>query len=459
MTLAQVQGSVLCWATFCVKTSTCFIRYIDQATALPATIIFFGVALFLTLRTQFVQLRAIPYFFRLLRTELSESSPEEIQDPHLKTINPFQAMFTAMASTIGMGNIVAPAIAIYCGGPGALFWLLIYIFFGSVTKFTEVCFAVSSRAVMPDGTVIGGPMRYLQYIHPWLGLWYMVVVAFLYMSWSALQSNTLALIFAQEAIPRWWIGAGLAIIVVLVLQGGVRRVGTIASLLVPLMFLLYVGFGLFILLQDLPLLARAMKSIVSHAFTSRAIIGSLGPVTMLQIMRAGIYRGIYITEAGLGTSSIAHAVAATKRPSDQGILAMVSMLGDAFLSLLSGLLVIVTGVWVYGDFRSTFIYEAFRLHAPQAGSIVLLGTVTLFVIATVIGNTFSGRQSFALLTHNRWIVGYIAVSVIAIFVGSLLDVKFIWSYTDVLLTLIAIPNVLSLVYLSLTQAEVLQIER
>lgn len=459
MTLAQAQGSVLCWASFCVKTSSCFIQSIDHAIALPATILFFAVALFLTIQTRFVQLRAILYFFKLLRKELTEPIEAQDHNPHLKTISPFQAMFTAMASTIGMGNVVAPAIAIYCGGPGALFWLLVYIFFGSVTKFTEVCFAVYSRVTMKDGTVIGGPMRYMQYIHPWLGIWYMFVVSFLYISWSALQSNTLALIFAQEAIPQWYVGLILAVLVAIVLRGGVRRVGAIASILVPVMFSFYVFFGLFILLKNPVALTQALKSIFTYAFSSQAIVGSLGSVTILQAMRSGIYRGIFITEAGLGTSSIAHAVASTKKPSDQGVLAMFSMLSDAFLSLLSGLLILVTGVWVYGDFRSTFIYEAFKLHAPYFGNVVLLITITLFVLTTVIGNTFNGRQSFALLTNNRCTIGYLAASVLAIFIGSLLEVRFLWSYTDVLLTLIAVPNVLSLIYLALTRSEVLKIGR
>lgn len=334
-----------------------FFKWFNEITALPATVIFFGVAVLLTLKTRFVQLRSFRYFLQLLRKGFQESDTKE-QD--VKTINPFHALFTAMASTIGMGNLVVPAVAIYSGGPGALFWLLIYIFFGCVTKFAEVSYAVESRVKMDDGTVIGGPMQYLKYIASWLGGWYMFVIAFLYMSWSALQANTLALICFQEGISKIYIGIALSLLMIFVLRGGARRVGVIASKLVPIMFTLYVVFAMFILLRDISAVYQAFSLIFTSAFSSTAALGGYVGVALLQAMRSGIYRGIFITEAGIGTSSIAHAIADTKKPSDQGVLAMYSMMSDAFLSTISGLLVLVTGVWMQGNFRSTFIYEAFK---------------------------------------------------------------------------------------------------
>ena len=431
-----------------------FFKWFNEITALPATVIFFGVAVLLTLKTRFVQLRSFRYFLQLLRKGFQESDTKE-QD--VKTINPFHALFTAMASTIGMGNLVVPAVAIYSGGPGALFWLLIYIFFGCVTKFAEVSYAVESRVKMDDGTVIGGPMQYLKYIASWLGGWYMFVIAFLYMSWSALQANTLALICFQEGISKIYIGIALSLLMIFVLRGGARRVGVIASKLVPIMFTLYVVFAMFILLRDISAVYQAFSLIFSSAFSSTAALGGYVGVALLQAMRSGIYRGIFITEAGIGTSSIAHAIADTKKPSDQGVLAMYSMMSDAFLSTISGLLVLVTGVWMQGNFRSTFIYEAFKMHAPAAGDIILLITISLFVLTTVIGNTFNGKQSFALLTHNKYISVYLSMSVVAIFVGALADVEFMWAYLDVLLTLIAIPNVLGLLYLAFKKPKVLEV--
>jgi AGCS family alanine or glycine:cation symporter len=427
---------------------------INDLSAVPATILFFLTAIILTFKTGFLQIRGIPYFWNILKKDFAQSSHETSQ----KVVPPFQALFTAMASTIGMGNLVVPAIAIYMGGPGALLWLLVYIFFGAATRFAEVCYALYSRTTLADGTVIGGPMQYLSLIHKWLGIWYMFVIAFLYVSWSAIQSNTLALIYAQEAVPHWMIGFLLAVTVIIVLQGGVKRVGIVASKMVPVMFGLYLIFGLIIIVRNLEAAKEALLLIIRYAFASPyAPLGGILGGTMLQAMRAGIYRGIYITEAGLGTSSIAHAVADTKIPSEQGILALFSMMSDAFLSFLSGMLVLITGVWLYGDFRSTFIYEAFKAQAPCVGNLALLLTVTLFVLTTVIGNTFNGRQSFTLLTNNRWVTAYMILTVAAIFFGALVSVKVIWIYIDLLLTLIAIPNVIGLLILAFKYPKVLRL--
>jgi AGCS family alanine or glycine:cation symporter len=430
-----------------------FFTLINQYTALPATIIFFGVAIILTIKTKFIQLRSGRHFFRLLCYGFQEIDKNEI---HAKTISPFHALFTAMGTTIGVGNLVAPAIAVYSGGPGALFWMLIYIFFGSVTKFTEVCFAIESRVSMADGTVIGGPMRYLAYITPGLGTWYMCTVAFLSLNWSALQSNTLALIYAQEGVSKLFIGISLAIIMLLVLRGGAERVGIIASRLVPIMFVLYFVFALFILMSDLDAVSQALYLIFSTAFSPKSVVSGIAGAGMLHAMRAGIYRGIFITEAGLGTSSIPHAVTDAKKPTDQAVLAMYSMISDAFLSMLSGVLVLVTGVWAQGNFRSTFIYEAFKLNAPISGDIILLIAISLFVITTVIGNTFNGMQNFALFTRNRFMYAYLLVTFVAICIGSVADVTFMWEYLDTLLTLVAVPHILGLLYLAFKKPEVIR---
>lgn len=433
----------------------CMLECINCVSATPAAMLFFIVAVILTVKTRFLQVRGVPYFFHLLKKGLTDSGRTTVY----KTLPPFQALFTAMASTIGMGNLVVPAMAVYMGGPGALFWLLIYIFFGAATRYAEVAFAVQTRVTLADGTVIGGPMQYLKLVAQWLGVWYMFIIAFLYMSWSAIQSNTLALIYAQESVPQWLTGVILVATLMLVLQGGIKRVGFFASRLVPLMFVLYVTFGLLIILRNLDAFYQAVQLIISCAFSGKSIVSGLLCASTLRAMQVGIYQGIYITEAGLGTAAIAHSVADTNRPSDQGILAMFSMISDAFLSILSGVLVIITGVWRFGDFRSTFIYEAFKLQAPLFGDIVLLVTISLFVWTTIVGNTFNGKQSFALLTNNRWLSLYILANAVAIFGGSLISVKLIWEYIYFLLTLIAVPNVIGLVLLSYKYPSVLKLNR
>jgi len=414
----------------------------DQLMA-PFAMLFFAVAILLTLKFGFLQFRALPRFFQLVSGGVKERHKYDVSK-----ISSFQALFTAMAGTIGMGNVVGPSIAIYLGGPGALFWLLIYVFFGSMTKLTEVVLAMHTRERLPDGHIVGGPMQYLKKVHPFFGYWYMSVVSFLFVVWSGLQSNTLGQIFEMDGIPSWMVGIALALLVYLVVQGGIHRIGTVASKLVPLMFVLYVSFALLILFKDIPALMHAFKLIGSNIFNPAAPIGVFAGASIMTAMRCGVYRSIHITEAGLGSSSIAHSMSDTNNPLDQGILAMVSMLADATLATLSGLLVLVTGIWMQGVFRSTLVYEAFKMNSPFLGAIVLVISVSLFVITTVIGNTFNGMQAFASFTRDRYMNFYLGITLLTIACGSMIDPKAAWDLTDIMLTLVVIPNIIGVAVLA-----------
>ena len=425
----------------------------NEIFALPAMLLFFGTGVVLTFKMRFIQLRAFPRFISLITKGVKRT--EGASDDE-KTINPFHALFTAMATTIGMGNMVGPSVAIMIGGPGALFWLVVYMFFASVTKFAEVTFALHTRERTPDGHVIGGPMQYLKAVHPFLAYWYTVVIIILLASWSSLQSNTLANIFALEHVPRWLVGLALAVFVLLVLRGGVQRVGAIASKIVPVMFILYISFALLILLKDLNMLYSAIRLVMHSVTKPAAAMGGFAGATMFQALRMGIYKGIFISEAGLGTSSIPHAVADTEHPVDQGVLAMCSMVADATLSVISGLLILVTGVWTRGSLRPTLIYEAVKLNSPTFGGFVLLIAITLFILTTVMGNSFNGTQSFGSLTNYRWVNAYIAFTVLVIFLGALMPMPLIWEVTDTLITLVAVPNLIGILILTFKKGEVLK---
>lgn len=419
------------------------LQYINDASAIPSTILFFSVALILTVKTGFMQFRAIPRFFKLVRKDIHDQG-----DGDDATVTSFQALFTAMASTIGMGNVVGPSLAVYSGGPGALFWLVVYIFFGSVTKLTEVVLALHTRERLEDGSIVGGPMQYLKKVHPFLAYWYMSVMIFLFMGWSGLQSNTLGQIFELEGVPKWVIGISLAVMVYLVLRGGIQRIGMVTSKLVPIMFFLYVSFALFILLNDTEALINAFRLISENIFSPTAPVGAFMGVSVMKAMQLGIYRSIYITEAGLGVSSIGHSMSDTNRPLDQGILAMVSMLADAILSMLSGLLVLVTGVWLAGDFRSTLVYEVFKLNSPFIGRIILVISISLFVITTVIGNTFNGTQAFTSFARHRYVNWYLWATLFVIACGSMMTPRVVWELMDIMLTCVAIPNVIGVLILA-----------
>lgn len=422
--------------------------------ALPAALLFFGVAVILTFKLRFVQFRGIARLFHMLKNGIERK--ERVKGGE-QTIDARHALFAAMGTTIGMGNIVGPAMAIMMGGPGALFWLLLYILIGSVSKFTEVTFALNTRTSTDDGLVIGGPMRYLRSVSVFLARWYGIVMTVLFAGWNGLQANNLANIFAIEHVPNLFVGVVLAGVVLIVVWGGAQRVGQVASKLVPFMFFLYVSFALFILIKEAALFKGAVALIAHNIFTPAAAVGAFVGATIFQAFRYGTYRGIYITESGLGTSSIPHAIADTKRPSDQGILAMYSSLADLLLAALSGFLVLVTNIWTTGNVRPTLVYEVFKLYSSTLGQIVLLVSVSLFVLTTVIGNTFNGMQSFASFTKHRWMGAYIAFTLANVLIGSIMRVELAWEMMDTMLTLVAVPNLIGILILAFRQPEVLEI--
>jgi len=420
----------------------------------PAVLLFFGVSIILTIKTGFVQLRAWPRFFQLITKGVPES-----QDDKKDTISPFHALFTAMATTIGIGNVVTPSLAIMVGGPGAMFWLLFYMFFGSVTKYTEVTFALATREALPNGFILGGPIQYLKSVSSVLSNWYGYLIIIVLVSWSGAQSNTLANILALEGVSHWMVGLVLAIFVLIALSGGARRVGEISSRLVPIMFALYVIFAFSIILRNPGAMMMAFKQVFQAAFTPAAAVGGFFGASVFRAIREGMFRGIFISEAGIGTSSIPHALADTKVPSDQGVLAMGSVLADASLSLLSGLLVLMSGIWQIGSFRSTLLYEVFKLNAPGIGQYVLLFSVVLFVLTTVMGNSFNGVQSFGVLVKdNKLLVRcYMAVIVGFIFVGAIMPMRLLWTIMDTLVMVVAIPNLIGLLILAFRKGEVLKL--
>lgn len=423
----------------------------DDIFALPTTFLFLGVAIFLTFKTGFIQLRSFKHFWNLITKGFARS--EQTQDS--KTMNSFHALFTAMSTTIGMGNLVGPSVAIFLGGPGALFWLVFYNFFASVTKYTEVVYALHTRIKTSTGEIIGGPMQYLKSVSPALAYWYSAVMLFLFAGWSGTQANTLASVFALEGIPAWATGIFLVVVVLAVMSGGAKRVGNVASKLVPIMFTLYISFAFLILFKDTGALINAIRLVGQSIFSPAAAMGGFLGASVFKAIQAGVFKGIFVTEAGLGTASIPHSMADTKKPTDQGVLAMYSMVADTLLCTVSGLLVLVTGVWIRGEFRSTFIYEAFKLNAPGFGQWVLMISIGLFVLTTVIGNSFNGVQSFASLTNHRWKNWYLLFNLCVIFLGALTHVKIVWTVLDIFLALVAIPNLIGLVMLSLKKPKVL----
>ena len=420
---------------------------------IPCAFIFLAVGIFLTIKLGFPQVFAFNYFRSFITAGLKRETD------NVKTMSAFHALFTSMATSIGIGTIVGPSLALVVGGPGALFWLLVYAFFGAVIKLVEVTFAVTYRKQTADGRILGGPAQYLKEVHPFFAYWYGISTLFLFAGWSGIQSKALAEIGAQRGVPEYITGFLLAFIIFCILWGGAQRVGNFASKLVPLMFGIYVTFSLWILCSNIPALISAFKLVASSIFSASAPIGGFLGATVYQALKEGTFKAVFITESGMGTSSIAHSMSDVKRPIDQGILAMYSVAADAFLCLLSGLLVLTSGVWTHGVFSNTLVLHVFEKNLPTIGPFFFIISVVLFISTTALGNCFNGGQSFASFTQYRWIRCYYAFAATIIFISALIEVPVVWAVMDLVLPFVALPNLIGIVILAFKHPEVLNYPR
>ncbi len=264
--------------------------------------------------------------------------------------------------------------------------------------------------------------------------------------------------WAQEGIPMW-IPALLAVTIVLyVMFGGVQRMGKFATAVVPLKFILYIFFALLILIANYQMIIPAVRMVLQAAFSPDALlVGGMGG-SLLSTMRHGIYKGIFITEAGIGTSSISQALSDARKPTDQALLSLYSSIIDFCLCTLSGLLTLVTGVWMVPTLSNTLIYQVFKLHSPLAGShYILLGIMMLFVLTALIGDTYNGGQSFSAFFHPKYVRLYYIASSILAFVSAFMHMHVLWDLMDIVLVCVAIPHILGLLYMSYKYRHLLRI--
>jgi AGCS family alanine or glycine:cation symporter len=409
---------------------------------IPLACMFLFVGILLSFLTNFPQLRKFKEFLKILYFKKSQEST-------LNTLSPLHALYTAMSTSLGMGNIISPAVAIAIGGPGALFWMIMYAIFGSVTKYTEVFFAVKYKRYAKDGSIIGGPTGYLYQIHPLLANWYGFLSIFLFSAWSALQSKTLAVTYAHYGIKEYMSGTLLALFVFGMLMSGTKTIGKFASRLVPLLFMFYISIAFLIIFKDLAILKETIKSIFTYAFSPTAAVGGFVGATTLMGLRQGIFKGAFTTEAGVGTAAIPHAYAATEFPAQQAILGMYSIFMNTFLCIISGLVALTTNVWKLGIVSNDLAFKAFSIAMPNFGPTALTGTITICIIGATLGNSFNGSKCFGFFTNNRYMLLYYIFVCFFIFMGSIVDTSTLWDIADLFLPLIAIPNMIGIIILTI----------
>ncbi|MCH9611154.1 MAG: Amino-acid carrier protein AlsT [Chlamydiales bacterium] len=406
-------------------------------------------SIYVTIKSRFVQFRKIPTMVRLLFHKQTEGE---------QTVKSRHALFTAMSTTLGLSTIVAPVIAISLGGPGVVLGFLLASFLGAALNFMEVKLAISHREVKDDH-IRGGPMGYLEKaFSPLLARWYAFFTALLMMVWSAAQANQLSAMLSSPllgafAIPKWVCGGVLALLVTLILIGGIKRIGNFSSKLVPAMFILYTGASLWIIGANASKLPEAFSMMFSsclhpQAFGTGAVIGGL-----LSAFRWGMMKGLQGSEAGVGTQAIPHSMAETKSAEHQAILSMVSTYTAGLLLLLSSLVTLLTGSWLDPTLPMgiSMVAASFQHYFSYFGLMIVTLCSLLFSFGTILGNSFNGSQCFLYVTRYRGLKFFYAATALLVLFGALADVATLWGGIDFVLSLVMVPHAIALVLLSRNQ--------
>ena len=405
-----------------------------------------GTGIFLTIGLKGMTISRIPYAFRQLFKGREGSGEGEI--------TPFNALMTSLSSTIGMGNIAGVATAIGMGGPGALFWMWCAAFVGMATKYAEAVLAVNYRETDQFGRKVGGPMYYIKNglgkNWKWLGMAFALFGSLAGFGLAnTVQSNAVSQVLETNFnVPTAVSGLAMAVLVGVVLLGGIKRIATVAGKLVPFMALLYITATLVILVTHAGKIPAAVVLVVDSAFNGAAASGGFAGATIMLALRMGIARGIFSNEAGLGSAPIAHAAAETNSPVRQGTIAMLGTFIDTLIiCTMTGLVLIVTGVW-NGESQGAAMTLAAFTDALPFGDLVLSLCVVLFAFTTMLGWSYYGERCAEFLLGPKVITPFRVLWVIGIFVGTQMSLDLVWKMTDALNGLMAIPNLIALILLS-----------
>lgn len=422
----------------------------NVAVVLPLTFIILATGILLTLKLQFLQFWRFPY---ILRRTLGSLLQKEKTGRHAAgEITPFQALTTALAATVGTGNIAGVATAIFLGGPGAVFWMWVSAFFGMVTKYSEIVLAVHFRTRI-GGSITGGPMYFLERgLHrPFLAVLFAFFGALAAFGiGNMVQANSVAdAVHATFGFPAHLTGLVMALFGALIILGGIKRIARVTTALVPFMAFFYLAGGLVILYFFYRQIPAAFGEILSGAFRIRAAAGGVAGATLLNAWRFGISRGIFTNEAGLGSASIAHAAARTPHPVRQGLWGVVEVFIDTHvICTMTALILLVTGAWQTGIDGASMTVEAFNRGLPGMGQYIVAIGLIFFAFSTILSWAYYGEKCAEYLLGGRFVYFYRGLWVVFIFIGSLGGLRTLWALADVLNGLMAFPNLVGLLALS-----------
>lgn len=412
----------------------------------------FLTGLYLTIRLGFIQILRLGAGLHLgLLRRRDEGDAEG-------DISQFQALTTALAATVGTGNIVGVATAISVGGPGALFWMWVTGVLGMASKYSEAFLAVRFRTTDEAGEKSGGPQYYLERgikgpLGKFLALFFSVAALLACFGIGNMtQGNSIATnVDHSFGIPAWVTGAVLSVLTMVVLVGGIKAIGKVTAGFVPIMIVFYVVGALWILVVNAAAIPGAFATIFSEAFTGSAAVGGFLGSTLMLVVQYGMARGIFSNESGMGSAAIAAAAAQTSHPVRQGLVSMTQTFIDTIIVVTcTGLVLVTTGVWTQGKSgAATMTGEAFSTGLPGDWGhwVVTIGLV-MFAFSTILGWSYYGERQVERLFGRRLVMPFRVLFSLVVFVGCTTELDVVWNFSDVMNGLMAIPNLIGLLLLS-----------
>ena len=415
----------------------------------PVTLVLLlGVGIYLTIGLRFMPWRYIVPAFRLLFKSRKASTGEG-------DITPYQALMTALSATVGTGNIAGVATAIYLGGPGAIFWMWMTALIGMATKYGEAVLAVKYREKDALGNYVGGPMYYIKNgmgeNWRWLGVLFAIFgMLAAFGIGNTVQSNSVADALQHSVgVPTWISGLVIMVIAAAVILGGIKSIASTAEKVVPFMAIAYMGGALIIILMQITKVPAALAMIVSDAFTGTAAAGGFAGSTIMLALRYGVARGVFSNEAGLGSAPIAHAAAQTRDPVQQGLIGMLGTFIDTIvICTMTALVIVLSGLWTSGATGAALSAKAFSAGLPGFGEYLVSFGLALFAFTTILGWSYYGERCAEYLFGEKVILPYRILWILAIPLGAITSLDFIWLLAGVLNGFMAIPNLIALAALS-----------
>ncbi len=408
----------------------------------PMIALLMGTGVLLTALTGVIQVRRLGFALREVLGKITQHGGGQ------GSVRPFQAVATALASTVGVGNIAGVATAIVIGGPGAVFWVWVSGLLGMATKYAEIVVALHYREPDDAGTVRGGAMYTLKkgLGLPWLGAVFALLTALAAFGiGNMVQANSVAdALRATFGIETWITGVGLVVLTAVVILGGIKSIARVTEYLVPFMALLYLGGGAIVLALHADRIPAALGLIVSGAFSGTAAVGGFAGSTMMLALRYGVARGLFSNEAGLGSAPMVHAAADTDHPVRQGMYGIFEVFVDTILiCTTTGLVIMVTDTWSSGLTGAALSAKAFEVGLPGTfGSIVVTGGLMLFAFSTLIGWSYYGETGIVYLAGSRAAMPYRLLWLVFVYLGATGSLHLVWDVADTLNGLMALPNLI-----------------